>query len=479
MALAKRGLAVLAIVAATLLGARAWQSHLAPPLRPWHTRVPPEPGAARIDALDWEGYLKAEASAFDFVRAEVTEALDEEDRVPVNRYFAGSPVHPGRLARDWNRSFVLEPEGRPAGAAVFLHGMTDSPYSMRHLASRYAARGWVSVVVRLPGHGTVPGALAEVGWEDWQAAARLAAREALRRAGPAKPLHVVGYSMGGALAVKHALDALEDASLPRPDRLVLVSPMIGITGFARFAGLAGLPAVLPPFARAAWLGVTPEFNPFKYNSFPVNGARQAHALTVAIRRQADRLAREGRLAGLPPVLTFQSEVDFTVSTRAILAGLYGRLPANGSELVLFDLNRAARLSPLLRASHAAPAGSDLPPPPRPYRTTIVTNASPASLDVVARTTEAGAVDEGVVPLAEPYPRDVHSLSHVALPFPETDALYGSRPDPSEDFGVALGALAARGERGALVVSLDALLRTSANPFFDFLIERVDAGIDGP
>ena len=91
--------------------------------------------------------------------------------------------------------------------------------------------------------------------------------------------------------------------------------MIGITSHARFAGLAGLPAVLPAFAKAAWLAVLPEFNPFKYNSFPVNAARQAHGLTVAIRRQMARYAREGRLAPLPPILTFQS-VRTSPSTRA-------------------------------------------------------------------------------------------------------------------------------------------------------------------
>ena len=53
--------------------------------------------------------------------------------------------------------------------------------------------------------------------------------------------------------------------------------MIGITAFARFAGIAALPALLPAFAKAAWLGILPEFNPFKYNSFPVNGARQSIA----------------------------------------------------------------------------------------------------------------------------------------------------------------------------------------------------------
>ena len=44
---------------------------------------------------------------------------------------------------------------------------------------------------------------------------------------------------GGALAVKYALDALENPQLARPDRLILLSPMIGITRFARLAGVAG------------------------------------------------------------------------------------------------------------------------------------------------------------------------------------------------------------------------------------------------
>ena len=45
-------------------------------------------------------------------------------------------------------------------------------------------------------------------WEDWLAATRLAVREARRRVGPSRPLHLVGFSNGGALALKYALDAL-------------------------------------------------------------------------------------------------------------------------------------------------------------------------------------------------------------------------------------------------------------------------------
>ena len=143
--------------------------------------------------------------------------------------------------------------GAPRGAAVLLHGLTDAPYSQRHVARLYQEHGFVAVVPRLPGHGTVPGALTDAVWEDWAAATRLAVREARRRVGPGLPLHLVGFSNGGALAVQYALDALENRELRRPDRLVLISPMIGVTAFARFAGIAGWPAVFPAFAKAAWL----------------------------------------------------------------------------------------------------------------------------------------------------------------------------------------------------------------------------------
>lgn len=469
----KRGGAVLAIVALSLLGLRIYDTQRGAPLEPWHTFVPQELSIKELDRAGWADYLKAEDKAFASVRAEVTQKLDPEERVPVNRYFDGSAIHPAHFKQDWNRSYVMEPEGKPVGVAVFLHGLTDSPYSLRHVARQYRERGFVAIAIRLPGHGTVPAGLTEVEWQDWLAATRLAVREARKRVDAAAPLHLVGFSNGGALALMYALDALENKELARPERLVLISPMVGITAFARFAGLAGLPAILPAFAKAAWLGVLPEFNPFKYNSFPVNGARQSHLLTQALQQKIVRLAREGRLTELAPTLTFQSVMDFTVSTRAIITSLYAHLPANGSELVLFDLNRAAKFGPLLSTTSDTLLTRILPAAPRNFRLTVITNASEDSSDVVERVTEAGASTETVRDLGLSYPFDVFSLSHVALPFPVTDSLYGMKPDPTEDFGIKLGSVAARGERGTLIVNLDSLLRMSSNPFFPYLIDRVD------
>jgi alpha-beta hydrolase superfamily lysophospholipase len=326
----------------------------------------------------------------------------------------------------------------------------------------------------------VPAALTDVEWEDWDAATRLAVREAVRRAGPSKPLHIVGFSNGGALAMKYALDALDNDRLARPERLILISPMIGITSFARFVGIASLPALLPAFAKAAWLGIVPEFNPFKYNSFPVNGARQSHRLTVALQDRIRRSARDGRLDRLPPVLTFQSVVDFTVSTPAILSALYAHLPANGSELVLFDLNRAAVVGPLMRNAAESVLTRILADPPRKFRTVTITNAAVDTYDVVERVTEAGASTEQTRPLALAFPAGIFSLSHVALPFPMTDSLYGMHPDKTDEFfGVHLGSIAPRGERGVLILNLDTLLRMSSNPFFPYLLERIEQSIATP
>ena len=116
-------------------------------------------------------------------------------------------------------------------------------------------------------------------------------------------------------------------------------------------------------------------------------------------------------------------------------------------------------------------------PPRRFRTVVVTNAAADTYDVVERVTEAGAVTEQVRPLDLAFPPGIFSLSHVALPFPMSDSLYGMQPDKTDEFfGVHLGSIAPRGERGVLILNLDTLLRVSSNPFFPYLLKRIEQGI---
>jgi alpha-beta hydrolase superfamily lysophospholipase len=308
---------------------------------------------------------------------------------------------------------------------VLLHGLTDAPYSLRHIARFYVDHRYVAVGIRMPAHGTVPGALMSAHWEDWLAATRLAVREADRLAG-GRPLEIVGYSNGAAVALKYALDALAEPELPQAQRLVLISPMLGLGHFARYAGIAGWPAVLHGFAKAAWIDILPEFNPFKYNSFPINGARQSYALTQTVARGFAERAEQGKLAGFPPVIAFQSVVDATVNTAGTFSGLFAHLPANGSEIVLFDVNRASRLQSLLKDAALTTVDDLLPAGPQSYRVTIIGNA-PGQPAVTETTVEPGAAATHERGLGIDYPLDLFSLSHVALPFPHTDSLYGSNP----------------------------------------------------
>ena len=459
----------------------AWRS---PPLALWHTFVPAEMTARDMDAADWEGYLRHEAGIFAAVRAQVTEKLPPEDRVEGNRFYEGARIYPDRFRENWNRSYLMLPDGPPAGAVVLLHGLTDAPYSLRHVARMYRDRGYLALGIRLPGHGTVPAGLTRVAWEDWMAATRLAVREAEKRVGCDLPLHIVGFSNGGALAMKYALDALEDPSLPRADRLILFSPMVGITRFARFAGIAALPALFPAFAKSAWLDVLPEFNPFKYNSFPVNGARQSYRLTAALQKQIQHLAGGEVFSQLPPVLTFQSVMDSTVSTPAIFYALYAYLPENGSEMVLFDINRATIFGPLMRRASTVVLSRVVPPFPLQYDLSIVGNAwndGSYLVGAISRTVRAGKSDEAVRDLGLEYPSQIFSLSHVGVPFPMDDSLYGMDPvsGGEAEFGVRLGRLSARGERGTLAVNIDTLARTSSNPFYPYVAERIAAALDDP
>lgn len=472
----QRALIALIAVTVTFFGMRIYESQRGLRLELWHTFVPQDMTANQIDMTDWLGYLAAENKLFNEVKENVTDRLIGTEQSPFNRYSSDSIIYPDRFKQNWNRSYIMLPDSKPRGAVVLLHGLTDTPYSLRHIANLYREHGFVAIGIRLPAHGTVPSALSNVHWQDWLAATRLAVREAKRLTGRDMPLHIIGFSNGGALAMKYTLDALDDPTLAKPQQVVLISPMIGVTSFARFAGLAGLPAVFPPFAKSAWLSVLPEFNPFKYNSFPVNGGRQSHLLTTALQQQIYSKATDQKLDALPPILTFQSVVDFTVSTRAIITALYNLLPSNGSELVLFDVNRSTNVELLLRSSALSAINQLLPKPPRKYQATLITNATARDPNMVARSTDANQSTETVKPIGLQYPPEMFSLSHLAIPFPVSDSLYGSHPENPTEFGISLGNIAVRGERLVLVVDLDTLLRASSNPFYPYIVERIDADI---
>jgi alpha-beta hydrolase superfamily lysophospholipase len=451
-----------------------------PDLQPWHRIVPRDARAADFSPRSTlADYLAIEDAAFKTVDDQIEHRLDPAWRLPANRYNPDAKSYPGRLETNWNRTQVLAPSGTVVGGALLIHGLTDSPYSMRTIGEDLRARGYHVLALRMPGHGTVPAGLTDVTWEDWLAAVRVGARHLRTTIGVDKPLVLVGYSNGGALAMKYALDAVEGSGDPQASRIVLLSPMIGVAPFAWLTRVISMLGPVPFFEKARWLDVYPEYNPFKYNSFPANAGLQTWRLTTTLQRQMVRVAGAGFGAKLPPVLTFHSIVDATVSTPAVVHAMYDVIADERSEIVLFDINRSSGLVPFIRPDDATLLTRLTDAASRRYRRTLVTNRDSSSLDVVEKSIAPGGTTIDQRPLGVAWPRDVFSLSHVAIPFPLSDPVYGREEVAGGPAVIRLGLLSPRGERAVFSVPSDTLMRLTCNPFFEYMEGRLTAWLTRP
>mgnify|MGYP001555757934 CR=1 FL=1 len=217
-------------------GLYIYQQESRPDLKVWHR--------ADLDAEFHAGlageintlaqYLQREAQLFKQLDEQVYARIGDADRRHINRFSGGSLTDPRSYPKNWNRTFVLH-QDEPVAGAVLLHGLSDSPYSLRSVGQQLHDHGFEVVGLRLPGHGTAPSGLAEVSWHDFVAAVRLAVTSLRARLDAGQPLYLVGYSNGAALAVHYALTVLEDEQLPAVDGLVLLSPAIQAPGIAAYA----------------------------------------------------------------------------------------------------------------------------------------------------------------------------------------------------------------------------------------------------
>ena len=442
------------------------------PLQPWHTvNLTEEFSAAKADEVrDFNGYLALENRLFGQLRDEVYAETGTGPEFALARYSSGSAADPAARGPDLNRSFEL-PAPAPRGGVLLLHGLTDSPYTLLTLGRKLNEHGYWVIGLRLPGHGTAPSGLRTAHWQDMAAATRLAMEHLLGKVGDGS-VHVVGYSTGAALALDLMLSAINHADMPAPASLVLISPAIGITPAAALAGFKASLGRLPGLGRLAWASIVPEFDPYKYNSFATRAGAEVHSLTRSVARRLASTAGAASSGEIPPILVFKSAVDATVSTDALVDRLLARLPENGNELVLFDINRSAAKAMLL-VSDPRPLTDRLARDgDLPFALRLITNEHPETASVVARykpARSAAFTDTEVLGLA--WPPGFISLSHIALPFSPEDPMYGARP-PEDGEALFLGDIPIRGERGLLRISSDWLLRLRYNPFYGVLESRV-------
>jgi carboxylesterase len=99
-------------------------------------------------------------------------------------------------------------------AALLLHGFPGTPAEMRPLGTALRERGWTVHGLMLPGMGADIATLEQRSFHDWSAAANQAMAELKAQH---EVVLLIGYSMGGALALHTALEQ-------SPTGLVLLAP---------------------------------------------------------------------------------------------------------------------------------------------------------------------------------------------------------------------------------------------------------------
>lgn len=105
-----------------------------PELKPWHTiELTQEFNAGMEQAFDWNRYIEQEQKLFDELDTYKQDIIEPSIQLAGSRYIDGGNRFERRLARNWNRSYKLDARN-PAGVALVVHGLSDSPYSLKSIA---------------------------------------------------------------------------------------------------------------------------------------------------------------------------------------------------------------------------------------------------------------------------------------------------------------------------------------------------------
>jgi esterase/lipase len=228
------------------------------------------------------------------------------------------------LILDANLPFELKPdegrfprnrEGRYERGILLIHGLSDSPYFLKPVARRLREQGFLVRSILLPGHGTVPGDLLNVNGQEWIKAAAYGIEQLKPRV---EKLYLGGFSTGGALCIREALDNRDVQGL------ILFAPAVGLNSPWAF---------MADFLKAfkEWLGGEADDKDYaKYETFAVNGGAQVYHLT----REIDAAFAAGKRLSMP-VFAVLSADDISIDSAKMIDVFNAYVTSPKSVLLLY------------------------------------------------------------------------------------------------------------------------------------------------
>ena len=201
---------------------------------------------------------------------------------------------------------------KPNGKAVLLvHGLGDSPYSFKDIATHLAEQGYLVRTVLLPGHGSRVGDLMQPNLEDWQG---VVAHHTQLLEQEYDSVWLGGYSTGANLVTSQAMND------PKISGLLLFSPAFQPSSSAvQYAGLASY--------FVTWADQDPEDNVLRYNSLPMNGASVYYETSEVVREDLQDKHFD------KPVFIMMSEGDSVIDTRFVQQAFTESMPNPNNVLI--------------------------------------------------------------------------------------------------------------------------------------------------
>lgn len=186
------------------------------------------------------------------------------------------------------RPYLLRPESPRAVGVVLVHGFGASPAEVRPLADYLHDLGFAVLGVRLKGHGTSPWDMKERKRGDWT---RSVERARLIMSGICERVAVVGFSMGGLLALQSVARSPEGVagvvSISAPIHLKhnfwMVVEMVHLAN--KLTGMVNHDKGLKPFAHTK-----PENPEVNYSDIPVGSVHELEHLMKEVEAELPQIS---------------------------------------------------------------------------------------------------------------------------------------------------------------------------------------------
>lgn len=217
--------------------------------------------------LTFAAYVDQTRDMIEAARVDLTDE-NREKIIDTNAPFEWCPDAPN--ARNPQSKKIIN-------GVLLVHGLFDSPVMMLSLADYFKKQQFLVRAILLPGHGTNPGDLLDVSYQEWLKATHFGIQSF---ADEVENLFLCGFSTGGTLLLHQALMT----QIKQLKGLILFAPAIKL--HAPIAILSNFDTLLHrTIGGIKWYARSANPDYAKYSSFTLSSPHQLHLLTQIINRK--------------------------------------------------------------------------------------------------------------------------------------------------------------------------------------------------